>query len=712
MKKLFVFFLAVLASSLTYASTINSINCDNLSNWTTGNIVAGDTFTVTQENSDIKEGTGCLKVNYVSGSAVAAWNRSSYISYVFTTPVDLSNMEYITYWNKTILGASVATAGLNLMVTMEDENNLGVRYYVGSQLNNTSWAKKTIRLSDFETNIWLDSGKNPNLSRIKKINFALSQGGALAAGDQLTYLLDNIQITGNTGSLAETTIADFEGWSATDASNLLPAFTRPATTYSVLMNEGARGTSKSLKIVGALAGANSNYGVKLPLTQVTNLSSAVYFRASIKGLSAYTTITPVMSMFLVDTAGNRAVGMAYGVVDKEDGFRDVYFRIKNKGVSAPANSDVYGWIEDNYDAGGSTGYLNYSAVSQIWLGLKGVSGSYDTTEKYMIVDEIKAGFMTNYAVSVDTSNLLKKYVTNNVATAPSIDGVISANEWPSAFQSLDSWAAASSASVPVNTSFKLMNDNNYIYLLLVDVNTAWNSYGETMDDSTSRYGDQLGVYFMTRGNAFTSSTDPYHTIFLPNLNNGRCYIWDEKRWGGINSWTASNDSAAFTYSNNTMIIEYRIPYTDFNGAGFAVTGKPEAGSVWGLQVTSSPSTGNNYCWYGEAGSYAGVRPMPGVLVFGSSVSFANSTTVVTLGKSVDLSVTGGLSPYTWSFNSASTVLTSAQGTINSSTADSVTFTATAVGTVQLYCKDAMGVLSSGYITVVPTSAPLASELMD
>ncbi len=708
MKKIIIFCFMVLAASISLADTLTSINCDSLSGWTTENIASGDTLTVTQEGTDVYQGSGALKVDYISGSSIAAWNRSCKASYVFSAPVNLENMEYLTFWTKTIAGASVATSKMTLLLVLEDENGLAVRYYYTNALTNTAWAKRVIRLSDLETNIWVSSGKNPNLTNVKKIRVEFSQFGALVSGDEITYLLDNIQFTGNTGNLNEVTVADFESWSAADATNLLPAFTRPFTTYSVLMDEGAKGTSKSLKVVGALPGVNSNYGVKVPLAQVTDFSSALYFRACIKGLSAYTTITPVMSMFLVDTAGNRACGMAYGVVDKEDGFRDVYFRIKNKGVSSPANSDTYGWYEDNYDVGGASGYLNYSAVSQIWLGIKGVSGSYDTTEKYMIVDEIKAGYPVNYEASVDMDAVVKTYVTHDVVTAPTLDGTASANEWPSEFQSLDSWADSSSGAVPYQTSFKIMNDDNNIYLLLVDVNTAWVGYDQFADD-TVRSGDQLGIYFLTRGNNFPNSTDPYHTIFLPNLTDGKCYVWDEKRWAGAASWTAANDSAAFTYSNNTMTVEYRIPFTDFNNAGFTVNSKPEAGTVWGLQVTSSRDTGDVYCWYGEAGSYAGIRPMPGVLIFGAPVSFVNETTVVTLGQSKEMTVTGGTAPYTWSFSSSSTVLTSAQGSIESSTTSSVIFTATALGTVELYCQDNMGVVTSGFITVVPTAAPLAKD---
>jgi hypothetical protein len=710
MKKIIIFVVMALAVALASAETLTSIKCDDLSNWTTENIAAGDTFTATMENTDFYEGTGSIKVNYVSGSDIAAWYRSPRISYDFPTPVNLESMEYMSFWTKTIAGASIATTKLNLIVVLVDENGLAVRYnYVGA-LKNTTWAKKSIKLSDLETNIWISSGKNPNLTKIKRVRIEISQAGALVTGDQLTYLIDNIQFTGNTNSLVEQTVADFESWTATDASNLQPAFTRTGTTYSVLMNEGAKGTSKSLKVVGALAGANSNYGVKIPLTQVTDFSQAVYFRAAIKGLSAYTAITPVMSIFLVDTAGNRAVGMAYGVVDKEDGFRDVFFKIKNKGVANPANSDTNGWYEDNYDAGGSTGFLNYSAVNAIWLGIKGVSGSYDTTEKYMVVDEIKAGYAANNDINVDMSAVTHTYTTHNVATAPTIDGVASLAEWPADAQALDAWADSSTGAVPYQTYFKIMNDNTYLYVLMVDVNTSWVGYEPiAADDSTLSSADAMGLYFITRGNDFATSTDPYHSIFYPNLSDGKCYIWDEKRWAGVNSWTAANDTVAYTYANNTMTIEYRIPFTDFNNNGFAVYSKPEAGSVWGLQVTSSRHNGDNICWYGEAGSYAGVRPMPGILVFGAPVSFVNATTVVTLGQSKEIYVTGGSAPFTWSFSSSSTVLTSAQGSISSSTTNSVTFTASALGTVQLYCTDNMGNKTSGFVTVIPTEAPLAKD---
>jgi hypothetical protein len=709
MKKIIVFVVMAFAVALASAETLTSIKCDDLSNWTTENIAAGDTFTATMEGTDFNEGTGSIKVNYVSGSDIAAWNRSCRVTYNFASPINLEKLEYMTFWTKTLVGASVATSKINLQIDFVDENNLAVRYVYTGVLKNTAWAKKSIRLCDLETNIWLYSGKNPNLTKIKQVRFDVSQAGALVTGNQLTFLLDNIQFTGNTNSLNEQTVADFESWTATDASNLQPAFARTGTTYSVLMNEGAMGTSKSLKVVGALAGANSNYGVKIPLTQVSNFSQAVYFRAAIKGLSAYTTITPVMSIFLVDTAGNRAVGMAYGVIEKEDGFRDVFFKIKNKGVTTPANSDTYGWYEDNYDAGGSTGFLDYSAVSAIWLGIKGVSGSYDTTEKYMIVDEIKAGFAANYDSNVDMNAVTHTYTTHNVATAPTIDGVANVSEWPVDSQALDAWADSSTGAVPYNLSFKVMNDNNNLYVLLVDVTSTFATNTVTKDDSSNRPGDQLGLYFLTRGNDFPNSTDPYHTILLPNLDNGTCYVWDEKRWGGTASWTASNDKAAFTYSNNTLVIEYQIPYTDFNNAGFVVNAKPDAGTVWGLQVTSSLTTGQNICWYGEAGSYAGLRPMPGVLVFGAPVSFANATTVVTLGQSKNIYINGGSAPFTWSFSSSSTVLTSAQGSISSSTTDTVVFTASALGTVQLYCTDNLGNKVSGFVSVIPTEAPLAKD---
>ncbi|MDI6783270.1 MAG: hypothetical protein QME64_04130, partial [bacterium] len=105
---------------------------------------------------------------------------------------------------------------------------------------------------------------------------------------------------------------------------------------------------------------------------------------------------------------------------------------------------------------------------------------------------------------------------------------------------------------------------------------------------------------------------------------------------------------------------------------------------------------------------------PGSFVLSTSpvpLSLSASTISKPLGGSAQLSASGGLAPYTWSFSTTSSVDSVAIGYISATTGENIIFYATGVGEADLFCIDsnAPAEIASAHLIVVPTKAPLFPE---
>jgi hypothetical protein len=100
-------------------------------------------------------------------------------------------------------------------------------------------------------------------------------------------------------------------------------------------------------------------------------------------------------------------------------------------------------------------------------------------------------------------------------------------------------------------------------------------------------------------------------------------------------------------------------------------------------------------------------------VFGvpTPLTLSEKTVSISIGSSKVFSASGGLTPYTWSFSTSVSQLTTAIGNIDTNTGPIVTFTAISTGAMDLFCtdNDSPASIASVRIIVIPTSAPLFPE---
>jgi len=720
MKKLLtILFSLVLASSVFAATETVIESCSNYSDFTVTFTAdygrTGDTLNLSNEN-------GALKAVAHVDSAAGAWYYGRQIDKTYTTPIDVSSAEVFS------IDVRIPTANDNftmeIYLTDEVGNTDRLLYYPCGTATGESFYTYNFLLSDLQRSVWIGHSAI-NLKKIKRIRFSIENGGDVAAGTEFTYYLKNFRITSNYRNVLESVLENFNEYGTVDALTTYwqSKWTGARATVPALVDDGNGG--KAAQFTTTFAGSNANAGNQITLASPIDFSGAYYLRAKIKGDTTFSTIAPVMHVFLGDTAGNYADGQLYSLGSVNNGWMDVYLPLFPGGINYPTDSGWTTWHDGNYIYGATNDWAEFkywrdasgslqtdlSCINKIVIAQQGTGGTYPVTGSWTI-DDLTLGLAMD-PLPITTE---KNYNVQKVSSAPTIDGTVTAGEWAYAadpactgFHQYDNTTVAAVEEQSVKAVF----DSNYLYLLWqgkdADFKLDFDPVGKSYYNpgGTSYTGDDFEVFLAPAGN---NADHFYHMVFFPCTTNNVCYISSEIE--GWQAWTLSGSTAAFSYDsvNQNITIEAKIPWTEFNSATSPVSGAPADSDQWGAQLAFANNTPSEYTDWAAIDGAGGFNARPfGTWWFKSALAVSSDSVVVTLGQTADLNITAGVAPYTWSFSTSSTVLTSAIGSLSASTGSTVTFTSTAVGTAKVYCTSSDAQQKVITLTVVPTAAPLARD---
>lgn len=675
-----------------------------------------------------KTGNALQVVETISAtSAALPWYLPFRLEKDYATPIDLSSAEYFSIDVKLPVTAQTTDKFMMGFHIQDEAGNITqMDYYPCGTATGDNFVTYNFTLTDIKKAVW--HGHNAiNLKKIKKIYFRIENSGTIDPGTQFTFVLDNFKMYSNVRSPLEVVIDNFDNYASMDAmtTKWVNKFASRPCDSIALVDDGNGG--KAAKFTRTFTGANANSGHEITLAQPLNCNPFEYFRIRVIGDAGLTAAAPVLNVFLGDTTGSYINGLVYGWSSVGDGFADIYFHFGedaygNSQIDYPTDNTwtawvsggrIWDWKEFQYwrGTGSWNTFTNLSCINKICIATQGTAGTYPVTGSWTI-DDIAFG----YAVDKMPVDAQKSYNVNKVAVAPTVDGTVAAGEWAYAsdpactgFHQYDNPAVAAAEEQSVKAVF----DSNNLYLLWQGKNADFKLDFDPVGKSyynpggTSYTGDDFEVFLAPAGNNVDHF---YHMVFFPCSTNNVCYISSEiERW---QAWTLSGSTAAFSYDsvNQNITIEARIPWSDFNSATSPVSGAPVDSLAWGVQLAFANNTPNEYtdwCAIEGAGGF-NTRPW-GNWIFKSALAVSNDSVVVTIGQTADLNITAGVAPYTWSFSSSSTVLTSAVGSLSASTGSTVTFTATAVGTAKVYCTSSDAQQKEITVTVVPTAAPLAKD---
>ncbi len=172
-------------------------------------------------------------------------------------------------------------------------------------------------------------------------------------------------------------------------------------------------------------------------------------------------------------------------------------------------------------------------------------------------------------------------VTNSAATlnsnwtseTPTIDGVISSNEWDGAFQNTITAYDYLSGTTDLQVSFWVMNDASNIYMLV-----QW------ADDSLNSAIDTLYIFFDedNDGNWTGPGTDNVFSCWSSNAFN----TWHDRfsnttlPFGYYTDFNSKDGQASIIYALNTYTVEVSLPIGSTDEEDIQVT----AGSLIGLGI--------------------------------------------------------------------------------------------------------------------------------
>lgn len=266
----------------------------------------------------------------------------------------------------------------------------------------------------------------------------------------------------------------------------------------------------------------------------------------------------------------------------------------------------------NHLGGRSTFQLDQSAVENLWVELgdspfyfrEGQSGSVEMTNEDIDVSGsmYANAFRFQY---VEFPPPEQEYVVRhlNSLDPPEIDGVAEPGEWSIASPEASGFVRhddSGSAAVS-DPAFRMLFDDEAIYILAEMNNPYAAGYPQPPSPPTfeSLSGDKFNFYLTPEG----VSSEPFYRILLsPNPNDGNCYIWSQanliKTQDSLTGadWIASGE-AAYSVSENRMIIEYRVPWSAFDYAEMELEGAPADHTVWGLQAAFSDEISSNQWEY-------------------------------------------------------------------------------------------------------------------
>ncbi len=770
MKKFLLIAMALLMTlSFSFATDMLIDNCDVVSNVSTlANGYANFTTTpwslvVEADSVNKTEGVASFKItqtNNCSTAVAANWNNG-YVDHTFTTPVDITDKEWFQFDVKN----EQAITGLTLLVVLFDENGQAARYWP-TGIFGTSAGFRTIslRLSDFQKDTWTVSGKSVNMKKIVKIRYQYANAGAMPAG-AFTYWIDNVRFAKNISKVVERPFINFDEFATTATYDQITSVWVPAFSFGTSKNSGYNSSGimqvtdqwptalaivdvngkKTLKMNYNHYNKWSNFALNKTFAAPVDLTGIKYMKVTWKGSTTYggymnstgawVSMNPIATLFMTDTLGRRVEGDMYGA-PSTDGWYTFILPFQggaNNGISYTASSYNSCWKMNSP----TNVMISLAAISSVHIAINTQVGNMtnDTSANASInwvypknmefsFGEVVAGYETK---PLPVTGGADKNYTVNFANAPTVDGVANDVAWNQASNVFNGDFVSHDSILNVadeEAKFKMTYDNDKLYFLFqapqnylgLDFTPA---SGDRDPTGTAFSGDDLELFIAPYG---PNATNYYHVVLFPDITNNRVLIWDEINAGGAASYNGTGDNAALTFANGTVTIEYALPFAMLNKNLQGNLGKPANGDIWGCQigfinrmVVSNVTTTEFVNWEpdGTAG-FASGRPF-GALTFNQPALAVSGPSVVSRNFTGTFYAMGGVAPYTWSLSSSSSVLTNAYGSINQASGDSVVFSATALGSVTLYLTDSQSGTpntASYTFSVIPTSAPLASELMD
>jgi hypothetical protein len=472
-----------------------------------------------------------------------------------------------------------------VMIVMLDENGYLFRAPMGTALDTatTGWKTFTAKLSDMDNTQWEASGRAANMAKIAQVSLRIMNDGDFAADGTQVFLLDNVRFVSETGALQETVLEDFESYADTAAVNAewVAAFGRPCTAE--LNTTDPYAGSQSYEISPDFSGVNVNYGREFVFSATQDFSTAKYMKLAMKGDSALSSLNPTAHIFLKDATGNIALSYIWDWPGADE-WSNMFLTFQGTGIAAETATSTI-WKNFQWDAGGD---IDLSIITSMIIAIETQDGGTYPVTANIVFDDIILGDSTqDEPIPSD-----KIYDGAKVASAPTIDGVLTSGEWDEASPSLCSgFVHHDNPALPAteDPTVQMVYDDTYMYV-------CWQVTAATLvqdfspnppGDDTDSSGNKFPMFFSPEG----PMGDGFYRISLvPNPGDGVLYTWDEaatsKGYPGVASWDADNDIGAFTYDSGTglLTMEYRIPWTDFDLPGLVQTGAPADSTEWGVQL--------------------------------------------------------------------------------------------------------------------------------
>ncbi len=248
-------------------------------------------------------------------------------------------------------------------------------------------------------------------------------------------------------------------------------------------------------------------------------------------------------------------------------------------------------------------HLDQTATANEWVQLgngpyyfqQGTGGSVDMTNE----DIDTSGAMYAGAVKFEYIQPVtpdKEYKVRSLsmdADPPEVDGIRGPDEWSAAAPMASGFVLHNMPESPATEDggFQVLSDPSALYILY----EMENSYlpGFTPPAAPIAHadlpGDKINFYLAPYG----PESDPFYRILLaPNPSDGICYVWTQANSTRTTSPSVGTDwqpsgTAAFTYEDESLTIEYRLPWTEFDHEGMVIASEPEDGSLWGIQPAVS-----------------------------------------------------------------------------------------------------------------------------
>ena len=339
------------------------------------------------------EGAKSLGFTY-NYSATTAWTKDGRAIKTLATPLDMRGVSSLSY----DLNVPVANSSFVFVLTLVDDQGFEVR-----TVNNTAFSAATTGFQTYtwsfaslEKSRWAASGKAVNLAKIRKIMYRLQNSADFAAAGSFSFKIDNLCMNYQAGLLREEKLDDFESYA--DSAALAAAWVpRNAATAVTAETAAPYAGTKSLLLTADVAGRWTNYAAEYTLPATRDLSTANYLRLAVRGDAKLAALNPTAHLFLVDTAGNRAVAYVWNWPASAE-WSDIYLPFQRDGIEpwSSASVSAYGgsscWREDAYDAGGWSGNCDLTQIAKLWVSIETQNtGTYPVNGVQIGFDNIVAG---------------------------------------------------------------------------------------------------------------------------------------------------------------------------------------------------------------------------------------------------------------------------------------------------------------------------------